>query len=91
MVEVCKPDGEETIARTRVNDEDAPTAAIRGTEIDRQGSTLSRHSARRRIREYSKVRNFHEWPMCDFRNQYDPELAYAKHGRRYPATTDDRG
>jgi hypothetical protein len=35
MVKVCKPDGEGTIAGTRGNGEDAPTAALRrasGTE-----------------------------------------------------------
>jgi hypothetical protein len=39
--------GEETFAGTPGNDENAPIPAIRGTEIERRGSILSGHLARR--------------------------------------------
>jgi hypothetical protein len=42
MTEVGKSDWEGTFAGTLGNDEDAPIPAIRGTEIERQGSTRRR-------------------------------------------------
>jgi hypothetical protein len=41
---VCKRDGEGTFAGSRGNDRVAPIPAVRGIEIERQGSTLKNHS-----------------------------------------------
>jgi hypothetical protein len=48
----------------------APIPAIRGTEIERQGSTLSGHSARLAKSSLPERADFPEWSLCGGRGTF---------------------